>query len=153
MGQIRFDFSGKAALVTGARVALAVDKRAGGEALVLPSGVSRDEQVRTLIERGINEYGHLDVACNNAGIEGRQGTTVECAEENFDKVIATNVKGVWLCMKHEIPVMLERGGSIVNLSSIAGLIGFPGLPAYVASKDAVAGLTKTLWNSPRRGCG
>jgi len=92
----------------------------------------------------VKEFGRLDYAFNNAGIEGEQGVTPDCTEENWNKVININLKGVWLCMKYQIPQMLKQGsGSIINCSSIAGLVGFPGIPAYVASKHAVIGLTKT----------
>jgi NAD(P)-dependent dehydrogenase (short-subunit alcohol dehydrogenase family) len=91
-------------------------------------------------------YGRIDGAFNNAGIEGiaGAGNTVKCSEENFDRTIAVNLKGVWLCMKYEIPRMLKRGGgSIVNTASAAGLVGMAGGPAYVASKHGVIGLTRT----------
>lgn len=89
-------------------------------------------------------YGRLDCAFNNAGIEGVMTSTINCSEENFDRTIAVNLKGVWPCMKHEIPQMLKQGGgAIVNTASVAGLVSFHGLPAYVASKHGVNGLTKT----------
>ena len=89
-------------------------------------------------------YGRLDCAHNNAGIEGNMAPTAECTEANWDSVINTNLKGVWLCMKYEIAQMLNQvGGAIVNSSSVAGLIGVQNLPAYVASKHGVIGLTKT----------
>jgi NAD(P)-dependent dehydrogenase (short-subunit alcohol dehydrogenase family) len=89
-------------------------------------------------------WGRIDFAFNNAGIEGTQALTPECSAENWDRVIDVNLRGVWLCLKYQIPEMLKQGrGSIVNCSSIAGLIGFPGIPAYVASKHGVIGLTKT----------
>ncbi len=79
-----------------------------------------------------------------AGIEGAQSTTADCTEENWNHVIDINLKGIWLCMKYQIPVMLEHKlGVIVNCSSIAGLVGFQGIPAYVASKHGVVGLTKS----------
>lgn len=172
MGNTQFDFQGKVALVTGAgsgigeetalkfaangamvvvsdldedvcRTLAARIRDRGGEATAVRCDVSRAEEVEALVARTVEQYGCLNVACNNAGIEGEQGLTTDCSEANFDRVIATNLKGVWLCMKYEIPALREAGGAIVNLSSIAGLIGFPGLPAYVASKHAVAGLTKT----------
>jgi NAD(P)-dependent dehydrogenase (short-subunit alcohol dehydrogenase family) len=87
----------------------------------------------------------LDCAFNNAGIEGQLAPTEACSEENFDRTIAINLKGIWLCMRREIQQMLRQGdgGAIVNMSSVAGLVGFAGLPAYVASKHGVIGLTKT----------
>jgi len=91
----------------------------------------------------LSEYGGLDLAFNNAGIEGEVCPLVEQTEANYDIVMDTTVKGVWLSMRPEIPPMLKRGGAaIVNCSSVAGLIGFPGLGIYAASKQAVIGLTK-----------
>ncbi|MGE3802330.1 MAG: SDR family oxidoreductase [Candidatus Kapaibacterium sp.] len=120
-------------------------KEGGGEAVFIPCDVSNPEQVKNMVRTTVAEYGRLDYACNNAGIEGeQQQSTVECSLENWENVINVNLKGVWLCMKHEIPEMLRAGGgAIVNVSSIAGLVGFPNIPAYVASKHGVVGLTKT----------
>lgn len=119
-------------------------KNAGGEAIFVKCDVSKDSEVRAMVEQTVNTFGRLDFAFNNAGIEGESAPTHEVAEENFDKVIGVNLKGVWLCMKYQIPHMLLQGkGSIVNCSSIAGVIGFPGIPAYTASKHGVIGLTKT----------
>lgn len=119
-------------------------KKAGGEAIFIKCDVSKPADVKTMVEKTIATFGRLDYAFNNAGIEGKQGKTVECSEENFDQTIAVNLKGIWLCMKHQIPEMLEQSkGVIVNCSSVAGLVGFAGLPAYVASKHGVIGLTKT----------
>ncbi|NUM50906.1 MAG: SDR family oxidoreductase [Flavobacteriales bacterium] len=138
----------------GARVAIAdlvedaetvnAIKALGGEAIFIKCDVSKTEDVKAMIGKTISTFGRLDYAFNNAGIEGSNGTTQECTEENWDKTIAVNLKGIWLCMKHEIPEMLKQGkGIIINCASIAGLVGFPGLPAYVASKHGVIGLTKT----------
>ena len=119
-------------------------KAAGGEAKFIKCDVSKTNDVESLIKQTITLYGRLDFAVNNAGIEGITASTHECAEQNFDNTIGVNLKGVWLCMKNEIPIMLkQKKGAIVNIASIAGLVGFPGLPAYVASKHAVVGLTKT----------
>lgn len=116
----------------------------GGEAIFVKCDVSKDSDVKALVEKTIATFGHLDFAFNNAGIEGASAPTQDCTEENWDKTIAINLKGIWLCMKYEIPEMLKKGkGIIVNCSSVAGLIGFAGLPAYVASKHGVIGLTKT----------
>lgn len=116
----------------------------GGEALFVKCDVSNSADVKALIEKIIATFGRLDFAYNNAGIEGTSAPTQDCSEENWDKTIGINLKGIWLCMKHEIPVMLKKGkGVIVNCSSVAGLVGFQGLPAYVASKHGVIGLTKT----------
>jgi len=115
-----------------------------GEATFVEADVSRASDVAQLVAHAERAYGRLDCAFNNAGIEGTLASTVECTEENWDHTIATNLKGVWLCMKAELAVMLPRGrGAIVNCSSVAGLVGFPGLPAYVASKHGIVGLTRT----------
>ncbi len=116
---------------------------AGGSAIFVPTDVSVDAQVHNLAERTVAEYGSLDIAFNNAGIEGEQAPTAECAIENWDRTIAVNLTGVFLCMRHQIPRMLEHGGgAIVNCSSVAGLVGFENVPAYVASKHGLVGLTK-----------
>ena len=116
----------------------------GGEAIFVKCDVSKSADVKALIEKTIATFGRLDFAFNNAGIEGTSASTQDCSEENWDKTIGINLKGIWLCMKHEIPVMLKKDkGVIVNCSSVAGLVGFQGLPAYVASKHGVIGLTKT----------
>lgn len=117
---------------------------AGGDVLAVEADMASADAVAHLVDEAVRRFGQLDVACNNAGIEGEQAPTADCTEENWNRVIGINLKGVWLCMKHEIPVMLRQGGgAIVNMASIAGLVGFPGIPAYVASKHAVNGLTKT----------
>lgn len=119
-------------------------KNMGGEAIFVKCDVSKSADVKALIEKTIDTFGRLDFAYNNAGIEGTSAPTQDCSEENWDKTIDVNLKGIWLCMKYQIPVMLKKGkGSIVNCSSVAGLVGFQGLPAYVASKHGVIGLTKT----------
>jgi NAD(P)-dependent dehydrogenase (short-subunit alcohol dehydrogenase family) len=97
-----------------------------------------------MVNKTLETYGRIDGAFNNAGVEGRMANTVEATEENFDRLIAINLKGVWLCMKYEIPQMLKQGGgAIVNTASAAGLVGVEGLSAYNASKHGVVGLTKT----------
>ena len=116
----------------------------GRRALFVKCDVSIDAEVKNAVNRTIDTLGRLDCAFNDAGIEGKQALTAECTEENWDRVIAVNLKGVWLCMKHQIPQMLKQGhGAIVNCSSVAGLTGFQQIPAYVASKHGVVGLTKT----------
>ncbi|HEX8040303.1 MAG TPA: SDR family oxidoreductase [Chryseosolibacter sp.] len=116
----------------------------GGTAMFVKCDVSKNADVAHLVNEAVRKFGRLDFAANNAGIEGLTASTHECTEENWDKTININLKGVWLCLKHEIPVMLKAGkGSIVNVASVAGLIGFPGLPAYVVSKHGIVGLTKT----------
>ncbi len=139
----------------GARVALAdIDsdgghqtlrliRQKGGEAVFVRADVTRAHEVEALIDEVARTFGGLDYAFNNAGIVGTPSSTVECTEENWDQVIAVNLKGVFLCMKSEIPLMLKRGhGAIVNMSSIAGLVGIRRNIAYVASKHGVVGLTR-----------
>lgn len=123
---------------------VAMIEQAGGEAVFVETDVSDGAAVRALVETAVRRFGGLDCAVNNAGIEGRMAPTAECSEENWDRTIAVNLKGVWLCMREEIPRMLERGGgSIVNMASVAGLVGFENLPAYCASKGGVVQLTRT----------
>jgi len=116
---------------------------AGGRALFVATDVSVDADVERLVARTIDAFGGLDLAFNNAGVEGTPAPTPECTLDNWARTIAVNLTGVWSCMRHEIPHMVNRGGAIVNCASIAGIVGFPGLSAYVASKHGVVGLTKT----------
>ena len=119
-------------------------KEAGGEGTFVKTDVSRAAEVEALVKRAVESYGRLDYAFNNAGIEGTMASTVDCTEENWDRTIDINLKGVWLCMKYEIPQMLRRGkGAIVNMASVAGLVGSPNSPAYCASKGGVIQLTRT----------
>ena len=116
----------------------------GGEASFLRTDVATEGDVQALVEHAVSTYGRLDAAFNNAGVEGLIAPLADQMSENFDEVMKINVKGVWLSMKYEIPQMLKTGGGvIVNNSSVAGLIGFPGAGIYCASKHAVMGLTKT----------
>jgi NAD(P)-dependent dehydrogenase (short-subunit alcohol dehydrogenase family) len=116
----------------------------GGEAVFVKADVARAAEVEALVARAVQTYGRLDCAHNNAGIEGAAATTVDYAEDAWERVIAINLKGVWLCMKYEIPPILKQGGgAIVNTASTAGLVGYRGGSAYVASKHGVVGLTKT----------
>ena len=116
---------------------------AGGEATFVHADVSRADEVQALIDEAVRSLGRLDYAHNNAGILGKMSSTADFTEEDWDRTIAINPKGVWLCMRSEIPQMLSQGGgAIVNTSSAAGLVAFQGLPAYVASKHGVVGLTK-----------
>lgn len=114
------------------------------ESIFVPCDVSKPEDMKNVIGEGTAKFGKIDYAFNNAGIEGAQGLTPDCDEDNWNRVIDINLKGVWLAMKYQLPQMLKQGyGSIVNCSSIAGLVGFTGIPAYTASKHGVIGLTKT----------
>lgn len=166
------EFEGKVALVTGggsgigratavkfadkgAKVVVAdVDERGGQEtirmirdckeeAIFVRADVADEASVVHLMNETIKAYGRLDYAINNAGIEGPSAPIVELSSTDFDRTIAVNLRGVWLCMKYELPHLLQHGGAIVNMASIAGLVGFATSGAYVASKHGVIGLTKT----------
>ncbi len=168
------DFKGKVALVTGGgngigrAVALAfaqlgaqvvvVDldakagegtagliKQQGGDALAVTADVTKSAEVQAYVRATLGKYGRIDCFFNNAGIEGKVAPVENYDEAVFDQVISVNVKGVFLGMRYVLPVMLKQGGgAIVNTSSVAGLIASPGMSAYVASKHAVIGLTKTV---------
>lgn len=115
----------------------------GGEAFFYKADVSRISDVRGMVETAISKYGRLDIAINNAGIEGQYAFISECDVENFNKVIDVNLKGAWLAVKYEILEMLKSGsGAIVNLSSVWGLRASPGAAPYVISKHGIIGLTK-----------
>jgi len=166
-----FDFSGKVALITGgsrgigratallfaqsgAKVVIGdVDpagdetikaiKRDGGEAIFVQTDVTNDGDVKSLIATAVKTYGALHFAFNNAGIGPPMGTLAETDESTFDRILAVDLKGVFLCMKHEIAHMLQSGsGAIVNNASIAGLVAEPGISAYIAAKHGVIGLSK-----------
>ena len=118
-------------------------KTGGGEALQVVADVSEPADVERLVTETLSSFGRLDYAFNNAGIEGDSADTAACTEENWNRVIDVNLKGVWLCMRAEIPVMRKQGsGVIVNCASVAGLVGFRDLPAYCASKGGVIELTR-----------
>jgi NAD(P)-dependent dehydrogenase (short-subunit alcohol dehydrogenase family) len=118
---------------------------AGGEGLFLRADVSKASEVETLVQKTVERFGRLDLAFNNAGIEGVWAHIARQSEEDFDRTITINLKGVWLCLKYEIRQMLKQGGggAIVNMASITGLVGSAGAAAYSASKHGVIGLTKT----------
>ena len=118
---------------------------AGGEALHVACDVTRPAEVEALVAAAVDSFGRLDCAHNNAGVEGAYSRTADCDEENFDRTCAVNLKGVYLCLKAEIAHMLDAGGggAIVNTASVAGVEGAKNLPAYVASKHGVMGLTRT----------
>ena len=120
-------------------------KASGGEAIFVRADVSKERDVTTMIERTLATFGRLDCAFNNAGIEQALTPLPEQTEDTYDQIMDINVKGVWLCLKHEIPAMLKTGGgAIVNNASIAGLVGFSQAPVYAASKHAVVGLTRSV---------
>ena len=115
----------------------------GGEAIFIKTDITKESEVKAMVEKTIEVFGRLDYAFNNAGVEQPATPIAKQTEELFDLVMDTNVKGVWLSQKYEIPAMLKTGGgAIVNNSSVAGLIGMAGVGIYNASKHAVIGLTK-----------
>lgn len=119
-------------------------KAAGGEGVFVQADVAREADIAALVKTTVDTYGRLDVAFNNAGIEGHLGPVTDESAENYQRVFDINVKGVLLSMKHELPALLKSGGgSIINTSSVAGLVGMAGAGTYVASKHAVLGLTKS----------
>jgi NAD(P)-dependent dehydrogenase (short-subunit alcohol dehydrogenase family) len=119
-------------------------KDAGSEGIFVKTDVTKEDDVRSLVEKSTDKFGRLDYAFNNAGIEESMTPLVDQRSDHFDRIINVNVKGVWLSMKYEIPEMIKSGGgSIVNMSSVAGVMGFPQMPIYIASKHAVLGLTKS----------
>lgn len=133
----------------GAKETVAIINGAGGQAIAITVEISKPAEVEAMVKRTVDAFGRLDCAFNNAGIAGYQvgskgQKTAEWSEEAFDRMIAINLKGVWLAMRHELNVMVAQGGgSIVNTGSIAGLVGLPTSSAYVAAKHGVIGLTKT----------
>ena len=119
-------------------------KTAGAEAIAVPCDVTQSAQVENYVRVAKATFGRIDAFFNNAGIEGWVGPSIDYPEEMFDRVLAVNVKGVWLGIKHVVPVMREQGGgAIVNTASVAGLSGTPTIIAYGASKHAVIGLSKS----------
>jgi len=119
-------------------------KDARGEAIFVQIDVSKSAEVEAMVKKTVDSYGRLDYAANNAGVNGPITALTDCPEEEWDKVMGINLKGVWLCMKYEIPEMLKNGGgAIVNTASMAGIVGFPFQTPYVSSKHGVVGLTKT----------
>ena len=117
---------------------------AGGEAIFVETDVTDAAAVQAMVEQAVQTWGRLDCAHNNAGIAEPRVRTADLTEELWDRIIDVNLRGIWLCMKHEIPQMLEQGGgTIVNTSSVVGLVGVAQQPAYVARKHAIVGLTKT----------
>ena len=116
----------------------------GGAAIAVAVDVADAAAVAAYVEQTVREFGGLDIAFNNAGIEGVPAPTADCSDANWERTIAVNLTGTWLCMREQIPHMLTRGGgSIINCSSVAGLVGFAAIPAYTASKHGVVGLTKS----------
>jgi NAD(P)-dependent dehydrogenase (short-subunit alcohol dehydrogenase family) len=119
-------------------------RQAGGEALYVHTDVSQPEECKRLVEETLATFGRLDFACNNAGIGGEQKPVAQLSPEGWDKTIAVNLSGVFYCLRYEIEAMLKSGGgSIVNMASILGQVGFAGAAAYVSAKHGVVGLTRT----------
>jgi NAD(P)-dependent dehydrogenase (short-subunit alcohol dehydrogenase family) len=120
-------------------------KSAGGEAIFIKCNVAQGGEVQAMIDRVVSAFGRLDCAFNNAGVEASLQKLADDSEENFDRLIGVNLKGVWLCMKHEIKRMIAQGqgGAIVNTASTAGLVGTLNHAIYTATKHGVIGFTKT----------
>ena len=118
-------------------------RQIGGDAFFVRTDVGNTSDVDALVAKTVEKYGRLDCAHNNAGVGSTRRSTVDCTEEDWDRIISVNLKGVWLCMKYEIPQMLKQGrGAIVNTASTYGLVSREKRPAYTASKHGVVGLTK-----------
>jgi NAD(P)-dependent dehydrogenase (short-subunit alcohol dehydrogenase family) len=118
-------------------------KQAGGEATFVRADVSRSADVQNLVKTTVATYGKLDIAFNNAGVKATTAPLIDQTEADFDRDIAVDLKGVFLCMKYEIPEMLKAGhGSIINCGSVVSFVADPGMAPYVAAKHGVAGLTK-----------
>ena len=129
---------------TGAAETARMIEDIGGSATVFEIDVTKAAEVASLVERVVQTYGRLDYAFNNAGIGGKVAKTADYPEEEWDRIIDVNLKGVWLCMKYEVPVMEKQGsGAIVNTASIYGLAGAAGYIAYNAAKHGVVGITRT----------
>jgi NAD(P)-dependent dehydrogenase (short-subunit alcohol dehydrogenase family) len=121
-------------------------KEAGSDGIFVNTDVTNEDDVRSLVEKTVTTYDKLDYAFNNAGIEQTMAPLAEQTVEEFDQIMKVNVRGVWLSMKYEIPEMIKNGvggGAIVNNSSVAGIMGFPQMAIYIASKHAVLGLTRS----------
>ncbi len=118
-------------------------RQQGGDAIAVVADVTKSDDVKAYVKATIEKFGRIDCFFNNAGIEGKLVPTAELDEADFDAVIGVNVKGVFLGLRYVLPEMIRQGaGAIVNTASVAGLVATPGMPAYVASKHAVIGLTK-----------
>jgi NAD(P)-dependent dehydrogenase (short-subunit alcohol dehydrogenase family) len=127
--------------ISGKQVAVA--ERLGERAIAVQADVSQAESVEQAIAQVVGEFGRLDVMCNNAGLEGDAGPITECSEEQYDRIMSVNARGVFLGMRFGIPAILESGGgAIINTASTAALVAFPGYAAYCASKGAVLMMTK-----------
>src|SRR6185295_18915364 len=127
-----------------AEATVGIVRQSGGEAIAVTADVTKSADVKAYVKKAIDKYGRIDCFFNNAGIEGKVAHTAEYDEAVFDAVLGVNVKGVFLGLRHVLPHMIrQKSGAVVNTASVAGLVATPGMPAYVASKHAVIGLTKT----------
>ncbi|MHB9288374.1 SDR family NAD(P)-dependent oxidoreductase [Halobacteriales archaeon Cl-PHB] len=115
----------------------------GGEATFVSADVSSSADVEAMVAETVDRYGSLDVAVNNAGILSPMVAVDEVAEADWDRIVSINLEGVWNCLRHELPAMTESGGAIVNVASVAGLVGMPTLSSYSATKHGVVGLTRS----------
>ena len=130
--------------VSGGEGTVELIRAAGGTSVFVPCNVTLEADVKQLMAQTISTYGRLDYAFNNAGIEIEHGRLVDGTQDEFDAIMGVNVKGVWLCMKYQLPLLLAQGGgAIVNTASVAGLGAAPKMSIYSASKHAVIGLTKS----------
>jgi len=131
-----------AADISGKQEALA--ERLGANCVPVRADVSKSADIQAMLALAVEKFGRIDILINNAGIDGFISPTADYPEESFDQVIAVNLKSVFLGMKYAIPIMIKTGGgSIVNTASMAGMVAFPNMPAYCASKGGVLMLTKT----------
>jgi len=128
--------------VQGVKTATFIEDK-GGVATYIPCDVSNESDVSHLVDKTLIKFGSVNMAFNNAGTLGELSNITDCSLENWENTIGTDLTGIWLCMKKELPAVIEAGGgSIVNCSSIAGLVGFETYPAYVAAKHGIIGLTQ-----------
>src|SRR5712664_3442580 len=155
---VLFAKAGAKAVVAGRRKAegketIDLIRAAGGDGLFVKTDVSRAADVRALVQKTVEKFGRLDVAFNNAGIEGSWSSIAAQSEEDWDSTIDINLKGVWLCLKYEIQQMLKQGGgAIVNMASVAGFIGSARAATYCESKHGVMAQTKSAaLETARRG--
>jgi len=144
---LAFAAEGARVMVAGRRESEGTDvvadiRRQGGQAIFVATDVTRDADVRKLVDSALGSYGRLDVAFNNAGTEGVTAPIIELNEADWARTVDVNLKGTWLSMKHEIAAMAERGGAIVNIATIAAMAGMPGTTIYAASKGGVLAMTR-----------
>ncbi len=128
--------------VSGKEAALAAEL--GERAVACRADVSQSADVQAMVDMAIAEFGQLDILCNVAGITGPRGSLEDALEEDFDRVIAVNIRSLLLCTKYALPHLVQGGGVIVNISSAVALIGMPGLAVYSATKGAIIAMTRTI---------